>query len=155
MAQLLSLASAFNPGHDLWIVPGTENSRWTLRLDWYLNFQVTRAGRHESRALPAEIDGILREIEWRPEAPAVDAKATLLVSCEDRLPARWVAVVPDTKDLGDWTARIEAVWRNLKQPSLKIFLPTGLQAGTFSEEWKRRVDQEDYSLVLDQDPLLQ
>lgn len=155
MVQLLSLASAFNPGHDLWVVPDAASSRWTLRLDWYLNFQITRASRHPSPKLAAEVDGLLREIEWRPETPAPPEPATLLVACENLLPARWVAVVPNPGDLAGWTQRIQDAWRDLRQPTLKVFLPTGLQAGPFSEEWRRRSDQEDYSLVLDQDPLLQ
>lgn len=155
MAQLLSHASAFNPGYDLWVVPDSAGSRWTLRLDWYLNFQITRARRHRPAVVPAEIDGILRDIEWRPETPAVSPQAPLLLSGDGLIPARWVAVVPDSGDLAGWTARIEALWRNLQQPALKVFLPTGVQASAFSAEWKRKVDREDYSLVLDQDPLLQ
>src|SRR5690606_36925124 len=99
MAQILSMASAFNPGHDLWVVTDPSASRWTLRLDWYLNFQVVRAQSHQSLAMPTEIDGILREIEWTPPAPKAKESSPLLVSCEGRLPARWVAMIPHSNNL--------------------------------------------------------
>lgn len=155
MAQLLSLASAFNPGHDLWIVPTAAESRWTLRLDWYLNFQIIRAGRHARPQKDAAVEQVLQEIEWSPPNPRLDRQSPLLVSCDGRLPARWVAVVPGSSKLSDWTESIEKIWRDLQQPTLKIFLPTGLQAGPFSEEWRKKVQSDDYSVVLDQDPVVQ
>jgi len=155
MAQIQSLASAFNPGHDLWIVPEPQYSRWTLRLDWYLNFQITRAGRHEHAIRGPVVDGILKEIEWNPAVPAVGETSPLLVACEGRLPARWVVMVPGAGNLIAWTGHIDRLWRNLQQPTMKVFLPTGLQAGPFSEELRKKVPNDEYSLVLDQDPVNQ
>lgn len=150
-AQLLSYASAFNPGQDLWIVPDTAGSRWTLRLDWYLNFQITKTFRHSPRTLPPEMLSLLREIDWNPGHPHASAKAPLLVSSESRLPARWVTVVPDSNEVDDWSGRAVAVWQGLGRPSLKIFLPTGLQAGAFTESWKRHTATADFALVPDLD----
>lgn len=152
MAQLLSVASAFNPGQDLWIVPDTAGSRWTVRLDWYLNFQITKTSRLSPATLPHEMLDILREIDWEPSHPHTSAQAPLLVSCESRLPARWVAVVPDSSETDDWSARTVALWQGLGRPSVKIFLPTGLQAGAFTESWKRHSADSDFIMVPDLDP---
>ncbi|MBX2988972.1 MAG: hypothetical protein KF802_13870 [Bdellovibrionaceae bacterium] len=151
MAQVLSAASAFNPGNDLWIVPDADNSRWVLKLDWYLNFQIQQAGRHAPSELSGGMNELLGEIDWpAPQIPP-QKKNPLMISVDSRLPARWLVVVPHPEPLSDWIARLLEVWGGLRKPSLRVFLPTGLPAGRFNEEWKRHSHFDDMTLVLDQD----
>lgn len=149
MAQLLSKASALNPGHELWVSPDDLNSKWSQRLDWYLNFQIAKARAHRAATRQAPLEEILNEIEWTPETFAVAANEPLLISCAGLLTSRWVALVPQADDLTAWIQKVERLWRGLGRPPLRVFLPTGLQAGTFSEEWKRHVGTDDLSVVLD------
>lgn len=151
MAQLLSAASALNPGSDLWIVPDPSNSRWVVKLDWYLNFQIMQSGRHHAAALSRDVQQLLTEIDWSSPAVKVPNKAPLMISVDNRLPARWLVVVPSPEPLSDWIGRLLEVWGGLRKPSLRIFLPTGLQAGPFTEAWKRHSNLDDLSLVLDQE----
>lgn len=156
MDQLLSQASALNPGCDLWVAADAAHSRWTLRLDWCLGFQILRSQRHR-REKPAAslLETVnLADLGW-VETP-VSSGAPLLIAAHPSLPARWVAAVPiDDGDLASWTARIHELWKGLGRPSLKVFLPTGLAAGSFTEEWKRLAEGAELSLVLDQDPQMQ
>lgn len=151
MAQLLSAASAFNPGSDLWILPELTNSSWALRLDWYLNFQILKSTRREGVSRSEPLLGLLKEIDWSPEEYSAAANAPLMISVENRLPARWVVLLPQSTHASHWIPRTVEIWNSLKRPTLKVFLPPGLQAGNFSEEWKRHSDFEDFSLVLDQE----
>lgn len=153
--QVQSAASALNPGFDLWIVPQTESSRWTLRLDWYLNFQVLKSTRRLPAQVPPELSGILKEIEWESVTPQPPTDAPILISSDGRLPARWLVVLPLSGDTSTWVQKIIGVWGDLRKPTLKVFLPTGLPARSFGEEWKRHTDFDDFSLVLDQDPQMQ
>lgn len=151
MAQLLSAASAFNPGSDLWILPELSNSSWALRLDWYLNFQMLKSTRRGQPSRSEPLIGLLKEIEWAPEGFTAQANAPLMISVENRLPARWVVLLPQSHHAAHWVPRAVEIWTSLKKPTLKVFLPPGLQAGSFTEEWKRHSELEDFSLVLDQE----
>jgi hypothetical protein len=153
--QIQSAASALNPGSDLWIVPQADASRWTLRLDWYLNFQVLKSTRRLPAHIPSELEDIVKEIEWEQPSLQTESDSPILISCEGRLPARWLVVLPLPSEKSEWVRKIVGIWSDLRKPSMKVFLPTGLQAGSFGEEWKRHTDFEDFSLVLDQDPQMQ
>lgn len=153
MDQLLSQASAFNPGCDLWITADPGASRWALKIDWCLNFQILRGLRHTPvRAAESLVKTVkLTELDWI-EIPA-ESGEPLLVAGGPNLPARWVACLPyENSDLPGWVTRIEKLWSGLGRPSLKVFLPTGLAAGTFTETWRRLGGNAEISLVLDQEP---
>lgn len=152
MAQVISHASAFNPGHDLWVVPEAENSNWTLRLDWYLNFQGLRAQQHSPKELLPPLLDLLQRTEISPVEITLNPQDPLLIGASGRLPARWVLVLNDSQDAKTWTKRLAAVWSKMGRPSLKVFLPTGQRAADFAAEWKRHEDSEDFGLVLDHDP---
>lgn len=155
MAQVISSASAFNAGHDLWVVPDRKGSRWTLRLDWYLNFQISRGERRRTRALEEPVKALLEESgltdPGRPEAEGLP----LLIGADGRLPARWVLLLPTTEASQPWVEQLAEVWTKLQKPTMKVFLPTGWEGTPFMEAWKRHSSLENFALILDQDPNLQ
>lgn len=150
--QILSAASSLNPGNDLWILPESSESRWPLRLDWYLNFQINKASHHRPQKRSQPLNDLLSEIEWSLPEMAASESQPLLVSAEGHLPARWLAIVPGSRDVDQWVDAIFKTWKGLGEPSFKVFLPTGLEETVFSKTWKKRSSFEDFSLVLDQDP---
>lgn len=152
MAQLLSQASAYNPGHDLWILPESHRSRWVLRLDWYLNFQMTKASRHQSLGLSHALLDLLNRTELPIPEVEMNSESPLLVSTDGLLPTRWLAQVGPSENLEAWSRKIQQLWLGLGRPSFRLFLPTGLSAGAFSEVWSRVETHEEYGVVLDQDP---
>lgn len=145
---VLSQASSFNTGADLWILPDLDSCKLTLKVDWYLHFQITQA---ERRTPPFISEFLLKTLE-ETELPALqiplDPKAPLLINSQNSLPARWVLVIPYQK-LSTWVETAHQVWQGLNQPSLRIFLPTGQSAGSFQEIWQTYSKYEDFSLVLD------
>ncbi|MBX3041289.1 MAG: hypothetical protein KF789_11340 [Bdellovibrionaceae bacterium] len=150
--QILSAASSLNPGNDLWILAEPSASRWPLRLDWYLNFQINKASHHQVKKRPDPLNELLSEVDWTLPEIAAQESQPLLISAEGHLPARWIAIVPGSQDVEPWVNAIFKTWKGLGEPSFKVFLPTGLEDNVFSQTWKKRSSFEDFSLVLDQDP---
>ncbi|KYG64544.1 hypothetical protein [Bdellovibrio bacteriovorus] len=147
--SVLSQASAFNPGSELWIVPDLEKSQWTARLDWYLNFQLCKASRHVSPSIPNYLQEVLSETELPKVQFAVKTSHPLMIASEELLPNKWVVIVPWQDNLGPWIAQVFEVWHKLKEPSLRLFLPPGQSAGKVQQEWQVHHSFQDFTVVLD------
>lgn len=147
--NILSSASAFNPGSDLWIVPDSANCHWTQKLDWYLNFQIIKGQRHLSPEIRIFTKLIQKETGLESYEQSLPKGAPLMVTSEAFFPNKWVVVVPMAENFSLWVRQISGIWENLKHPSLRIFLPTGQNAGSFNKEWQAHHAFEDFTVVLD------
>lgn len=147
--SVLSQASAFNPGSDLWIVPDLEKSQWTAKLDWYLNFQVCKSSRHTSPTLPNYVTGVLSETDLAVRTPQEMNSSPLMISSQNLLPNKWVVVLPWNGDLSAWSATIFDVWNKLKEPSLRVFLPPGQSTGNLQTAWQSHHTVPEFTVVLD------
>lgn len=147
--NVLSLASAFNPGSDLWIVSDTANCHWTQKLDWYLNFQIVKSQRHLSPEIRNFTKYIQKESGLETYEVSVPKDAPLMITSEAFFPNKWVVVVPMTASFEVWVREVSNIWENLKHPSLRVFLPTGQNAGSFNKEWQKHHSFEDFTVVLD------
>nr|BFD62228.1 hypothetical protein BdHM001_09090 [Bdellovibrio sp. HM001] len=147
--SVLSQASALNPGSDLWIVPDLEKSPWTAKLDWYLNFQVCKSSRHHSPAIPAFVETVVQEAELESPFQPATSSAPLMIASEKLLPNKWVVVLPWNGDLAAWTAEVFSIWKNLKEPTLRIFLPPGQSTGNLQIAWQAHHPAQDFTVVLD------
>lgn len=147
--NVLSSASAFNPGSDLWILPDFSCSRWTRRIDWHLNFQIIRACRRPSPEPREFITLIQKETELEVFNPVQLPNAPLLISSVSFFPNRWVVVIPNADFFEAWVRQSSDIWEALKHPTLRIFLPTGQSSSSFHNEWSNRHATEDFTLVLD------
>jgi hypothetical protein len=81
--------------------------------------------------------------------PPLPRAVPLMIDSQAFFPNKWVVVVPVDNKFKHWVNAISVVWENLKNPSLRIFLPTGQSASSFLEEWKNHHTFEDFTLVLD------
>lgn len=147
--SVLSQASAFNPGSDLWIVPQLEKSQWTARLDWYLNFQICKSSRHKMALTPLFVNEVIKETDLNKFYRPVAAQAPLMIASEQLLPNKWVVLVPWDGDMAAWVKEVFQVWSGLKEPGLRVFLPPGQSAGLFQQAWVRHHSFEDFTVVLD------
>lgn len=145
---LLSQASAFNPGADLWILPATQSS-WRKRIDWYLNFKLTNANRHQSLTIDKTLQEILEETDLKTDliGKNTDTVAALMIGAHPNLPCRWVVEV--SLQTENWTTQCFQIWKNLNQPSMRIFLPQTMSSGQFQEAWLQNSSVEEYSIVSD------
>lgn len=147
---LLSQASAFNPGADLWIIPSASTqSSWRQRVDWYLNFKLTNSHRHQSFHLNTFLQEILEETELKSEIDQqkTDTHAPLMIGAFPNLPCRWVVEVPVHSE--PWAEQCHLIWKQLNFPSLRVFLPQTILPGQFQEAWLQNSSVEEYSIVSD------
>jgi hypothetical protein len=147
--NVLSSASAFNPGSDLWIVPDSANCHWTQKLDWYLNFQIIKSQRHLSPEIRNFTKHIQKETGLETYDISLPKDAPLMITSEAFFPNKWVVIVQMTSNFALWVHEVSGIWGNLKQPSLRIFLPTGQNTGSFNKEWQKHHSFEDFTVVLD------
>ncbi|MGZ3804924.1 MAG: hypothetical protein ACXVB4_11980 [Pseudobdellovibrionaceae bacterium] len=147
--NVLSLASAFNPGSELWIVPDANNCRWTQKIDWYLNFQIIKSQRRLSPETSHFTKLIQKDTGLETYEPILMKNAPLLMTSEAYFPNKWVVMVSFLGSFPNWVREVSSIWENLKHPSLRVFLPTGQNAGSFHKEWQIHHSFEDFTLVLD------
>ena len=145
---LLSANNSTNAGADLWVIPDFEHSRIAAKLDWYLNFQLTRSMNRTPKLLGEELLSLLRKCNL-PEIHYNKATGKLLIHSSQLLPNRWVVQLSQTKGLEEWCQSIHASWLGLRKPSLRVFLPTGLSSGEFQKAWKQLESFDDFSAVVD------
>lgn len=147
--NVLSQASALNPGSDLWILPASGQSHWTEKLDWYLNFQICKASRH----VAPQVGGFITEVLTETEIPALEIKAgrqaPLMIASASLLPNKWVVILPITSNFDAWVAEIARVWKDLGSPTFRAFLPPGQSAGRLLELWHKHHNFEQFTVVLD------
>ncbi len=146
---LLTQSSSTNFGADLWIIPKFENSRAASRLDWYLNFQLTRSTAKIPKVLNEELTSLLKNCGLTEAHYHQGTSGKLLISSSQLLPNRWVVQLENSENLNDWCSRIAEIWAGLRKPTLRVFLPTGLSSGDFLTTWKQSQSFDDFSIVVD------
>ncbi|MGZ3774010.1 MAG: hypothetical protein ACXVCY_16215 [Pseudobdellovibrionaceae bacterium] len=147
--SVLSQASAFNPGSDLWIMPDLEKSNWTAKLDWYLNFQICKSSRHVSLKLSSFVTSVLNETGLEEKQAPKTQQDPLMIASERLLPNKWVVIIPWNNDASSWAKQSFEVWQKLKEPSLRIFLPPGQRTGSLESAWHNNESFQDFTVVLD------
>lgn len=145
--QTLYTAGAFGPGSDLWIIPDPNLSSWSKLIDWYLNYQISRAKLHQPMRLPERVQLILEENEIPPVDIALSTDTPLMLAAENRLPSQQVVVLPSCENGKDWLARAHKVWEQLGKPTLRLFLPNDFDATQFQTQWPGGIDETDITLV--------
>lgn len=149
-STVLSQASAFNPGSDLWIVADLESTQWASKIDWYVNFQIVKSQRRQSAVLSSELQNILSQTELPNLSVSTSAgPQNLMIASQKQLPNKWVVVLPWKNDLAAWTKEIEQIWNQLNQPSLRVFLPPGFSTASMEKAWPNNSSVQDFTVVLD------
>ncbi|MCB0356239.1 MAG: hypothetical protein KDD40_04490 [Bdellovibrionales bacterium] len=146
-AQILFRTGALGPGAKLWITPGGESSEWNRKLDWQLNFQISRAQDHQAKKLDQEFLKKLQEYEISLINNPANPSELLMISCENRLPTKMLVIIPFKEDVNSWLAEAHKVWSHLLKPSLRIFLPKDFPLNEFSRIWPDRSSVSDITLV--------
>lgn len=152
MTQVLANVSALSPGHQLWVVPEAAHSKWNQRIDWHLNFQITRTTRQQMPSTPETLNETLTAIEWQPPVFKAPDNSPIMIYSPHRVPARWVVVLPANEGRAAWMKRLRALWTKLKKPSLRVFLPAGLPASDAMAELKEFDEGVELAIVLDPEP---
>ena len=146
----LSQAAALGQGSYLWIVPPLYQSQWTKKLDWYLNFQISRSLEHKSPILSDELKKIIEdnklstlyEFTTKPIHPK-----PLLIASHDHLPNGAILAIELENNFSHWVSECYKHWQLLEKPSLRIFLPQNLSVEEFFKLWPKDNDYAEITLV--------
>lgn len=147
--SVLSQASRFNAGSELWILPPLEVSQQTLQVDWYLNFQISQSKLRSKQQRSPELQRLLNLVEWPLADHPTAAGTRLLISAIHQLPCRWVAVIDNPENQTTWTKDLFTAWENLEKPSLRVFLPPKTATNEWFSIWRSFSSFEDMTVVLD------
>ena len=137
------------PQSDLWVVPPPPHSAWFARLDWYLNWQMSKGLAHRPAKLSSAIERLAAEYEIViPSIPIADP-ASLLIACKGLVPAEKCIVLPFNGDLTEWLAQISNLTRDLVALSVSIFLPANISLEGAQKIWSTRESAHDVRFIAD------
>ena len=141
----LNLESCFSPGSQLWVSERLEDSVWSQKIDWYLNYQLTRSRQLHARELPKVVQNIMStEDVYTLEASSNDI---LMVAAQHFLPVRQIILVPKQKDFKAWLETVQGVWQKLLKPSTRIFCAPGADLKLFDKLWRKDTEPGLISIV--------
>lgn len=167
----LDALSALSTGCELWFVADLNSSRWTRKIDWYLNFQLAAAEVKPSVEISSDLSRVAKL--WDYEIPQITIRKTmpLLVASARLLPNTKTVLVPyaDAENALDgqsesqgapsaqararaakaWIERCHEVWLGLEQPAVRIFLPDVLKPEVVEKFWPDTSGTEVSSPVID------
>lgn len=119
---------------DLWVLPPPRVSLWFARVDWYLNWQLSKGLAYAGLHLPIETHHLAEEYEV-PLATAAVENPPLLVLSHGRIPADKCVVVDMTGKNKSWLEQVHQVAEGLQVKNLHIFLPAKLDKEEAKEVW--------------------
>ena len=114
---------ALGPGADLWILPWDPMGFWFKKINWRLGFQIIAP-------VPQTDISISRPI---------------LLSTEEVFPNKRILCLPEKRE--GWPSACYGYWKDLGCPSLRIFLPLGVEKDSLSANWPERESHHIFSCV--------
>lgn len=144
----LSHASALGSGSDLWVLPQVEISQWARKVDWYLNFQISRARNHTPRQPDSELRAIMDEnhLPYQDHSNP-ERSQPLLIASHTHLPNQLTLELPVQNKPTAWVQSIHGHWDSLKRPTLRVFLPPAIGPEDFTKLWPEPQTSLDITLV--------
>lgn len=127
-----------NPS-DLWVLPPPRVSAWFSRVDWYLNWQMSKGVAYAGLHLPNETLRLSEEYETPlPPVTPADSTAPLLVLAMGRLPTRKCVVVEGKTFGGTWLEKVHGIAQELDAKTVHIFLPAKMSVAEAQKAWSGR-----------------
>jgi len=145
--KTIGLPEALSNGRTTWIVGDLEHSKWAQRLDWYLNFQMTRSEPHKPASFAPDLQEIIEK--WEFEAPAVrlNPVSPLMIASPELVPNHQTVIVPVRGPEAEWVLACHRVWVGLGRPPARIFLPEGFRSASVESRWPKADQEGDVELV--------
>jgi len=118
----LSSVQALQPGAEIWVIPPPAESAWAARIDWYLNFQISRGLASKPSSRSSVIEKLLSNIKWTLPLDFKVDHASLLIAPMGRVPANWI-LIPEAWNNEEHLLR---QLKDLKSAKIRIFPPAGV-----------------------------
>lgn len=145
--QILYRSQAFGPGSHLWFIAGPSTSSntkkqskypaLTNKIDWYLNFQLTRSRQHKPHVFSNTLKNIINENNLPTFTKEISEPKPLMIIAKEQFPTSAVIEMPVPKNMQSWPQNIHDIWQRFEQPSLRVFLPEEISAEEFKALWPK------------------
>ena len=127
--QVLHQHGFFANSSDLWLCSEPKTSKWAQKLDWYLNFQMTKAYINTPRPLHESLEKWIEEHNFFLEGKKeVKESKALLFSGAENLPCQQLIVQKYTGEPNLWLKKLIGIAGNLNSQFPRIFLPDSLSS---------------------------
>jgi len=133
--QILNRAQAFASGSDLWVVPDGDENPLLKRMDWYLNFQMSRARRHISHDISPQLKTIINDNTMPNFLPELPEKTALMIASENHFPVKTIVEIPRANKVEAWVEKVHEIWLKLDRPALRVFLPNKITPAEYQDFW--------------------
>ncbi len=149
----LTATQAWTSGARMWVAPTPANSLWSRRLDWYLNFRMSKGLTHQSQSRSPQLEGILERIQWKLSPSTDVSEKPLLIAAGLWLPCDWILVLEtlssEKNQLSPALEQLASAWSDLGEPKVRIFAPTQFPKDGLAERWSKQALPKDFEFVLE------
>jgi hypothetical protein len=122
-----TMDEALEGGSDLWVLSENSSAHFR-RLDWFLNFQLSRTLLHKSPEIPLKIQQLIEQCQL-PQFDFIE-KSICLIGSQGLLPCRWVllTIAPADKNAqGKWFEETQSTAVQLGAKQLRFFPSSAIQ----------------------------
>ena len=123
--------------YDLWVLPQAAHSQWFSRIDWYLNWQMTKGLAHQPPKASVELLRVMEETGVQFTAEFETKSTPLMVASLGRVNASQCVVIGFATSLKPWLSQIHQLSSGLKPKRMRIFLPQGCDSKQAQEIWQK------------------
>ncbi len=139
------------PETELWVVPPSHHSAWFARLDWYLNWQMSKGLAHRPVRPSAEVEQLAQDYEIPIPFAQLADPGPLLIASSRLVPASSCIVLPYAGDVAGWLEQIAKFAENLRVKTVAIFLPAGVWVDSATSAWSGIQTSLEVQFIKDQE----
>lgn len=149
--QILPLTQSWTAGCDLWVTSSPDKSAWSRKMDWYLNFRITKGSKAEMPEREKPLEDLLAKVKWALPKDKNWNTEPLLIAANQGLPCKWVLVLEDLnpEKISEGLKQLTKIWKNFNQPKMRLFLPSDLNQDALRKSWGSLDLPQDFELVLE------
>ncbi|MGE3975785.1 MAG: hypothetical protein AB7F59_14765 [Bdellovibrionales bacterium] len=136
-AQTLLPSKALESGADLWVIPDRRTSSWSRKIDWYLQFLISKAMIHVSPQVSGQLSKQMQENDMDVFSHTLSHASPLLILSGRQLPNKKTVHLPFLGDHKTWVGQVYEIWNRFHSPGLRVFLPKGMEAKDFTQHWPK------------------
>jgi len=123
--------------YDLWVLPPASHSRWFAKLDWYLNWQMSKGLAHQRQKPSLELLKVLETTGMALISAPETGSTPLMVSAIGHVDALRCVVVDVGNGLRGWLERSHELMQGLQAKRVRLFLPKGAEISEAKEHLKK------------------
>jgi hypothetical protein len=128
--------------YDLWVIPTAEHSQWFAKLDWYLNWQMTKGLSYQRQKPSLELLRVMEMSDIAFGAHPEFGNTPLMVAANGRLETDRCVVIDYADDIKAWLGKAADVTKNLQAAKVRVYLPKGAAQSAARDHWKKLSDIE-------------